>query len=140
MFSNLERFCSSIFFYFFFYGKAIICVTRKSYIACDLFVNTTYRRNAIVDWISVVTTDFHKKKIFWALQLEELEGSSATKEEIAEKLLQSGLRLREVERSLQITKRDVTTYQGMLQQSQVRRFPNQLSRSYGSDRCRETEK
>lgn len=48
-----------------------------------------------------------------------MEGSNATKEEIAEKLVQSGLRLRDVERSLQITKRDVSAYQGMLQQSQV---------------------
>ncbi|XP_065204263.1 uncharacterized protein Spn isoform X2 [Planococcus citri] len=51
-------------------------------------------------------------------RLEELERSNASKEEIAEKLVQSGLRLREVERSLQMAKRDVSAYQGMLQQSQ----------------------
>uniref|UniRef100_A0A8D8LLH4 Neurabin-1 n=2 Tax=Cacopsylla melanoneura TaxID=428564 RepID=A0A8D8LLH4_9HEMI len=51
-------------------------------------------------------------------ELEELEESGANKEEYAEKLRQSGLKLREVERSLYAARKEAATYQEMLQQSQ----------------------
>lgn len=66
----------------------------------------------------VSLTDF---LFFFSLsfQLEELEGSNANKEEFAEKLRLSSLKLCEVERNLYAAKRDVVSYQGMLEQSQV---------------------
>ncbi|XP_018898227.2 uncharacterized protein Spn isoform X2 [Bemisia tabaci] len=53
------------------------------------------------------------------MKLEELEGSNANKEEFAEKLRLSSLKLCEVERNLYAAKRDVVSYQGMLEQSQA---------------------
>lgn len=51
-------------------------------------------------------------------RLEELEESGANKEEYAEKLRQSGLKLREVERNLFAARKEAATYQDMLEQSQ----------------------
>lgn len=43
----------------------------------------------------------------------------AAKEEMADKLRQANLRVRDVERSLAAAKKDVSAYQDMLEQSQV---------------------
>uniref|UniRef100_A0A1B6C8S0 PDZ domain-containing protein n=1 Tax=Clastoptera arizonana TaxID=38151 RepID=A0A1B6C8S0_9HEMI len=51
-------------------------------------------------------------------RLEELEEIGASKEEVLEKLRQSGMKLKEVERSLSVSKKEVCTYQDMLEQSQ----------------------
>uniref|UniRef100_A0A1B6DTA3 Neurabin-1 n=1 Tax=Clastoptera arizonana TaxID=38151 RepID=A0A1B6DTA3_9HEMI len=51
-------------------------------------------------------------------ELEELEEIGASKEEVLEKLRQSGMKLKEVERSLSVSKKEVCTYQDMLEQSQ----------------------
>lgn len=48
-----------------------------------------------------------------------MEEVGAGKEEVVEKLHQSVQRLREVERNLTVTKKEVSTYQDMLEQSQV---------------------
>lgn len=54
------------------------------------------------------------------MQLDELEVEGAAKEEMADKLRQANLRVRDVERSLAAAKKDVSAYQDMLEQSQVR--------------------
>lgn len=48
----------------------------------------------------------------------ELESNGAENEEFSEKLRQSGLKLRETERSLQASQREAQSYKDMLQQSQ----------------------
>lgn len=48
----------------------------------------------------------------------ELESNGAENEEFSEKLRQSGLKLRETERSLQVSQRESQSYKDMLQQSQ----------------------
>lgn len=53
-------------------------------------------------------------------QVEELEWSGANnKKEIADKLVQSGLHLNELDKCLYVARRDKETYQGMLQTSEV---------------------
>ena len=52
-------------------------------------------------------------------QLVEMEQSGLDSEEFLEKLRQSTLKLREMERNLLAAKKDVASYQDMLEQSQV---------------------
>ncbi|XP_054285488.1 neurabin-1 isoform X8 [Macrosteles quadrilineatus] len=51
-------------------------------------------------------------------RVEELEETGASREETMERLRQASLRVREVERSLASARKDVSTYQDMLEQSQ----------------------
>lgn len=54
------------------------------------------------------------------LQVEELEWNGENnKKEIADKLMQSGLHLNELDKCLYVARRDKETYQGMLQSSEV---------------------
>ncbi|XP_046688595.1 LOW QUALITY PROTEIN: neurabin-2-like [Homalodisca vitripennis] len=51
-------------------------------------------------------------------RVEELEEAGSGREEMAEKLRQASARVRDVERSLAASRKDVSTYQDMLEQSQ----------------------
>nr|CAD7260975.1 unnamed protein product [Timema shepardi] len=51
-------------------------------------------------------------------RLSEIEQNGADKEEMVEKLRQASMKLREAERNMHATKKDVSSYQDMLEQSQ----------------------
>ena len=57
-------------------------------------------------------------------QLVEMEKSGLDSEEFLEKLRQSTMKLRDMERNLLAAKKDVASYQDMLEQSQVSQGKN----------------
>nr|CAD7406891.1 unnamed protein product [Timema cristinae] len=62
-------------------------------------------------------------------ELSEIEQNGADKEEMVEKLRQASMKLREAERNMHATKKDVSSYQDMLEQSQGQYIA--LEKKYG---------